>query len=95
MTQPYTTTGDNGGLKPQPWNIAIDNCSNGKKEYVPSCHQHLENGEETHIHHVVPKKDGGTDDLVNLWLVHLICHRQIHSSSPPLEVRRLLEPSTG
>lgn len=61
----------------------------------PVCHQHLENGEKTHVHHVVPKKNGGTDDLVNLRLVHPNCHRQIHSSSPPLGVRRLLEPSTG
>lgn len=61
----------------------------------PVCHQHLENGEEIHTHHVIPKKDGGTDDRVNLRLVHLNCHRQIHSSSSPLEVRRLLEPSTG
>ncbi len=60
----------------------------------PICLQHLENGEETHIHHVVPKKRGGTDDLVNLRLVHHNCHRQIHSSNPPLEVRRLLEPDT-
>lgn len=36
MTQPYTTIGGNGGLKPRPWNIAIDDCSNGKGEYVPS-----------------------------------------------------------
>ena len=36
----------------------------------PVCHQHLENGEELHFHHVVPKKLGGTDDLDNLRLVH-------------------------
>jgi RNA-directed DNA polymerase len=60
----------------------------------PVCHQHLENGEELHIHHVVPKKSGGKDDLANLWLVHHNCHRQIHSSSAPLGVRRLLEPCT-
>ena len=60
----------------------------------PGCHQHLENGEELHIHHVVPKESGGTDDLANLWLVHHPCHRQIHSSSAPLGVRRLLEPRT-
>jgi RNA-directed DNA polymerase len=58
----------------------------------PVCHQHLENGEELHIHHVVPKKSGGTDDLANVWLVHHPCHRQIHSSSAPLGVRRWLEP---
>jgi RNA-directed DNA polymerase len=60
----------------------------------PVCHQHLENGEDLHIHHVVPKKSGGKDDLANLWLVHHNCHRQIHSSSAPLGVRRLLEPCT-
>jgi RNA-directed DNA polymerase len=58
----------------------------------PVCHQHLENGEGLHIHHVVPKKSGGTDDLANVWLVHHPCHRQIHSRSAPLGVRRLLEP---
>jgi RNA-directed DNA polymerase len=60
----------------------------------PVCHQHLENGEGLHIHHVVPKKSGGKDDLSNLWLVHHNCHRQLHSSSAPLGVRRLLEPRT-
>ena len=60
----------------------------------PVCHQHLENGEDLHIHHVVPKKSGGKDDLANLWLIHHNCHRQIHSNSAPLGVRRLLEPCT-
>jgi RNA-directed DNA polymerase len=60
----------------------------------PVCHQHLENGEELHIHHVVPKNSGGKDDLANLRLVHPNCHRQIHSNSAPLGVRRLLEPCT-
>ena len=61
----------------------------------PVCHHHLDNGEDLHVHHVVPKKHGGTDDLVNLKVVHHTCHRQIHSSSAPLGVRRLLEPCTG
>jgi hypothetical protein len=41
-----------------------------------------------------PKKHGGTDDVANLRLVHHNCHRQIHSSSAPLGVRRWLEPCT-
>ena len=61
----------------------------------PVCHQHLENGEELQVHHVMPKKHGGTEDLANLRVVHHTCHRQIHSSSAPLGVRRLLEPCTG
>ena len=58
----------------------------------PVCRQHLENGEERHIHHIVPKRIGGTDALDNLRLVHLYCHRQIHSNRAPFEVRQLLEP---
>jgi len=60
----------------------------------PVCHQALDNGEEVHVHHVRPKRHGGTDDLTNLRLVHHTCHRQIHSISAPLGVRRLLEPCT-
>ena len=60
----------------------------------PVCHQPLENGEGLHMHHVMPKKNGGQDELANLRLVHDTCHRQIHSTSAPLGVRRLLEPCT-
>jgi RNA-directed DNA polymerase len=60
----------------------------------PVCHQHLDNGEELHIHQVVPKKSGGKDDLANLRLVHHHCHHQMHSNSAPLGVRRWLEPCT-
>jgi RNA-directed DNA polymerase len=61
----------------------------------PICHQRLENGEELHVHHVLPKHHGGTEDLANLRLVHATCHRQIHSTSAPLGARRWLEPCTG
>ncbi|HEY5870165.1 MAG TPA: group II intron maturase-specific domain-containing protein [Candidatus Tectomicrobia bacterium] len=63
-----------------------------QKGLCPGCHQHLENGEETHIHHVIPKQHGGKEDLVNLRLVHRNCHHQIHNIRAPLGVRRLLEP---
>ena len=62
------------------------------KGRCPGCHPHLENGEEAHIHHVLPKQHGGTDDLVNLQLVHRNCHHQLHRSRAPLGVRRLLAP---
>jgi RNA-directed DNA polymerase len=69
--------------------------ANRQQGLCPVCHQGLENGEDLHVHHVLPKKHGGTDDLANLRLVHANCHRQIHSTSAPLGVRRLLEPCTG
>ncbi len=61
----------------------------------PVCHPHLEHGEVLHTHHVVPTHHGGTEDLANRRLVHANCHRQIHSTSAPLGVRRWLEPYTG
>ena len=60
----------------------------------PVCLQGLENGAALHVHHVLPKQHGGTDDLANLCLVHANCHRQSHSRSAPLGVRRWLEPCT-
>lgn len=43
-----------------------------------TCKVSLFNGEELHVHHVKPRKDGGKDDIHNLRLVHLYCHQQIH-----------------
>src|SRR5215813_10083165 len=36
----------------------------------PIGHQRHENGEELHVHQVLPKNHGGTDDLANLRPVH-------------------------
>ena len=35
--------------------------------------------QRTHVHHVVPKSEGGTDNYSNLRLVHIECHREIHA----------------
>lgn len=61
----------------------------------PVCHQALANDEDLHVHHVVPKQHGGTDDRAHLRLAHHNCHRQMHSTSAPLGVRRGLEPCPG
>ena len=34
---------------------------------------------ETHVHHVIPKSQGGTDSYSNLRLIHSECHREIHA----------------
>jgi RNA-directed DNA polymerase len=81
--------------KPLPTTSRQRQLAQRQQGQCPACHQHLENGEALHVHHVIPKKHGGTDDLANLRVVHSMCHRQIHSSSAPLGVRRLLEPCTG
>jgi len=41
------------------------------------CGQTLFNGERFEVHHVKPKKDGGSDGIHNLNLVHMYCHQQI------------------
>ena len=35
--------------------------------------------QETHIHHVIPRTKGGTDNHSNLRLLHAECHREIHN----------------
>ena len=57
---------------------------NIQKGKCPICNQPLLNLEETgqeelHVHHVIPRKSGGTNQLNNLRLVHLYCHQQQHS----------------
>lgn len=34
-----------------------------------------------HVHHVVPVKEGGSDTLKNLRVMHKSCHQQVHSRS--------------
>jgi 5-methylcytosine-specific restriction endonuclease McrA len=39
----------------------------------------LFNDEELHVHHRIPKAQGGKDTYGNLVLVHAFCHQQIHA----------------
>jgi len=60
----------------------------------PGCGQPLFNGEELHLHHIVPRAEGGDDRLTNLLLFHPFCHQQVHGGqalSP--SVRGLLRQS--
>lgn len=47
----------------------------------PNCRQSLFNGEEIETHHIVPVKDGGSDDAENLIHLHSACHKQEHSKT--------------
>ena len=52
------------------------------QEYkCPVCGQFLINGEDLETHHIVPVKDGGSDDTENLIHLHAACHKQEHSKT--------------
>lgn len=44
----------------------------------PHCGQSLFNGEDIHVHHTVPRSQGGSNHRSNLVAVHLVCHTQLH-----------------
>jgi RNA-directed DNA polymerase len=45
----------------------------------PVCRATLFNEEELETHHVVPREAGGKDSYINLQLLHLFCHQQLHA----------------
>jgi RNA-directed DNA polymerase len=45
----------------------------------PECRNTLFNDEELHVHHRIPKAQGGKNDYGNLVLVHSFCHQKIHA----------------
>lgn len=49
------------------------------------CNQIIEPGSNSELHHVLPKKLGGTDSIKNLVMLHQQCHAQItHTKDPNL-----------
>ena len=52
----------------------------------PVCGESLYNGEEIETHHIIPVKDGGSDDTENLIHLHKACHKQVHSSKTKTKV---------
>jgi RNA-directed DNA polymerase len=42
-----------------------------------------------HVHHRIPKCEGGADGLANLVLLHPNCHRQLHAAGLTVEGRSL------
>lgn len=49
---------------------------NGK---CPICEQAITKETGWHLHHLTRRVDGGTDALSNLSLLHINCHRKVHS----------------
>ena len=45
----------------------------------PICKEKIAKDSGWQVHHILPKSEGGKDNLSNLVMVHPNCHRQIHS----------------
>lgn len=45
--------------------------------HCPICYLPLENKEQLHKHHIVPKREGGLDTYDNLVFLHRVCHSKI------------------
>ncbi len=56
----------------------VANNQNGK---CPRCGNVLLNGEDIETHHIVPVKDGGSNDTENLIHLHSACHKQEHGKT--------------
>lgn len=51
----------------------------GQEGNCPICNQRITKETGWHIHHIVYRVYGGTDNLSNLLLLHPNCHRQVHN----------------
>ncbi len=45
----------------------------------PQCLEPIMKESGWHLHHILPKAQGGSDNFSNLMLLHPNCHRQVHS----------------
>ncbi|MCG6267944.1 group II intron reverse transcriptase/maturase [Vibrio furnissii] len=45
------------------------------------CHQTFNSEDEWDIHHIIRRVDGGSDDSSNLIMLHVNCHRQLHTQN--------------
>ncbi len=68
----------------QIWNIKVERLYKRQYGKCHHCKTIITNDEisnnEIHIHHIIPKAIGGTDDYSNLKLVHEDCHKDIHKA---------------
>ena len=60
------------------WNVKQEQVAYKQEYRCPVCKQSLFNNEELHLHHIVPRREGGKDTLNNLVWVHLFCHHKVH-----------------
>ena len=67
----------------QVYSIKIERLMKRQKGICPCCGNPIIKDDiadqEIHTHHMLPLSEGGTDELNNLTLLHLSCHKLAHS----------------
>lgn len=63
-----------------------------------ACHRycclcHKQAGSRMHVHHIVPRSDGGDDSEENGIPLCLDCHAEVHSYDPKMAMGRKIRPS--
>ncbi|NEO82424.1 group II intron reverse transcriptase/maturase [Moorena sp. SIO4G3] len=56
-----------------------DKIANRQNYKCPVCNQSLGISEELHLHHIIPRSEGGQDKYDNLVYLHNDCHQTIHA----------------
>ena len=64
-----------------PFSVIDDNLAKSQNGICPVCQNDLNNGEQVHKHHIIPRSEGGSSNATNLVLVHLPCHYSYHHAS--------------
>ena len=60
------------------WNAKQEQVAYKQDYQCPVCKQTLFNNEELHLHHIIPRSEGGKDVPNNLVWTHLFCHHKVH-----------------
>ena len=71
----------------QIYSAKVEKIYTRQKGICPYCRRPLMDISETHKHHMLPVKYGGTEKLNNLWLLHLDCHMTLHSENSLEQMR--------
>jgi RNA-directed DNA polymerase len=56
----------------------LDGIAEAQRGQCPGCGQPLFDGQEVHLHHLIPVHAGGSDERGNLQWLHTACHRPRH-----------------
>jgi len=77
----------------QIYSSKAENLYKRQKGICPYCQRLVTDISMAHIHHILPTKYGGTEKLNNLWLLHLDCHRAMHTKYSLKQMRDAVETS--